>query len=377
MTVVTGGTSNGGRPWLFWLVLGAAFVYALFILQTVLLPFVMGAAVAYFLDPIADALERRGVSRTMATVFITASFALIIVNLVLVLLPILEVQVNSFITHVPGYANSVGGRVGPVMAWVQAHLPPDQVASIKSEAAGLVGKVGTWALDVARGVLSSGLQIIDLMSLVVLTPVVSFYLLRDWDVIIARLDSWLPRAYAHDIREQAKRIDTTLAGFARGQATVCLILAVLYGGGLTLVGLDLGLVVGLGAGIFTFIPFVGTFGGLLVSVVLAFAQFGDLTHVGFAAGVFIIGHLLESNFLSPTLVGERVGLHPVWIIFAVLAGAALAGFVGVLLAVPVAAVLGVLCRYFIDRYLHSRYFSGSEPAQETLPAAPVADHDHP
>ncbi len=345
------------RPWLFWLILGGLFVYALYSLQGVLLPFVMGAAVAYFLDPVADALERRGLSRSLATIVITAGFAVVVIVALLFLLPVLQLQISKFIVHVPGYAQTASERIAPLLKTAQSHLPPEQVATLKTEAAGLLGKAGSWALQAVQGVLRSSLQIIDLLSLVFLTPVVSFYFLRDWDDMIATINRWLPAAYANDIRAQAQQIDTTLAGFARGQALVCLILASLYAGGLSLVGLDLGLLVGLAAGLLTFIPFVGTFGGLVVAVGLAFAQFDDLTRVGLTAAVFGVGHLIESNFLSPTLVGNRVGLHPVWIIFAVLAGASLLGFMGILVAVPVAAVLGVVARYFLGRYLTSAYYN--------------------
>lgn len=363
-----------GRHWLFWLIVGAIFVYALYALQAVLLPFGLGAAVAYFLNPVADLLERLGLSRTLATIVITACFALVMIAALVILVPLLADQINSFIAHVPGYASSARDHIGPLMRYIQQHVPPEQVNALKAEAGAIIGKAGSWSLEVVSSLLSSSLQLIDLLSLVILTPVVSFYLLRDWGKIIHHIDGWLPKAHARDIREQAHKIDTTLAGFARGQALVCFILATLYGGGLTLVGLDLGLVVGIGAGLLTFVPFVGTFGGLVVSVGLAFAQFGDLTQVGLTAGVFLIGHLLESNFLSPTLVGNRVGLHPVWIIFAVLAGASLLGFLGILLAVPVAAALGVVARYFLDRYLHSSIYD-DHLTPETTASGDAATHD--
>ncbi len=199
--------------------------------------------------------------------------------------------------------------------------------------------------------LSSGLAVVNLLSLLVVTPVVSFYLLRDWDRMVARIDTWLPRASADTIRAQMREADRTLSGFARGQALVCLILAALYGVGLSVVGLKSGFVVGVIIGAITFIPYVGTIGGAILSVGLAMLQFPDWISVAEVAGVFAIGHAIEGNLLQPLLVGDRVGLHPVWVIFALLAGGSLFGFIGLLLAIPVAAVIGVIVRYALSQYL--------------------------
>jgi predicted PurR-regulated permease PerM len=200
--------------------------------------------------------------------------------------------------------------------------------------------------------------LINLVSLLVITPVVAFYLLRDWDRIVIQIDSWLPRRYAETIREQVRAVDATLAGFLRGQGTVCLILAIYYGLGLSLAGLDFGLVIGLVAGLLSFVPYVGAIVGLLLSVGLALVQFDAWLPIAIVAAVFILGQVVEGNFLTPKLVGESVGLHPVWIIFALLAGGTLFGFVGLLLAIPAAAVIGVGVRFALDRYLVSAYYKG-------------------
>ena len=198
----------------------------------------------------------------------------------------------------------------------------------------------------------------NLISLLVITPVVAFYLLRDWDRLIARIDTWLPRDHAETIRERVREVDRTLAGFLRGQGTVCLILGLFYAIALSIAGLDFGLVVGLVAGLLSFIPYVGAIIGLVLSVGLALLQFDDWLRVAIVAGIFFVGQAVEGNFLTPKLVGESVGLHPVWIIFGLLAGGALFGFVGVLLAVPAAAVIGVGVRFALDRYLQSPYYRG-------------------
>ena len=204
----------------------------------------------------------------------------------------------------------------------------------------------------------SKLAIVRGRPLLVVTPVVSWYLLRDWDRIIAQVDSWLPRAHRDVIREQFGLIDDTLAGFVRGQATVCLILGGAYALALELAGLQYGLVVGLISGLISFIPYVGSLVGLALSVGLAAIQFDEPMRIVLIAVIFVAGQAIEGNFLTPKLVGERVGLHAVWVLFAMLAGGSLFGFLGILLAVPVAAVIGVLVRFGLARYMDSAFYSG-------------------
>jgi predicted PurR-regulated permease PerM len=198
----------------------------------------------------------------------------------------------------------------------------------------------------------------QLISLVVITPLVSFYLLRDWDRIVERIDAYLPRGSAPAIHDQFGKIDRTLAGFIRGQATVCLILGAFYAVGLSLVGLEFGLLIGLGTGLISFIPYFGMMVGLAVGISVALAQFSGLGSVALVAAVFAVGQVAEGNFLTPKLVGDRVGLHPVWVIFALLAGGTLFGFTGILLAVPAAAVIGVLVRFTLESYRDSRLYEG-------------------
>ena len=227
------------------------------------------------------------------------------------------------------------------------------------EAAGKYGsKVIQWISNLLGEILSGGLAFLNVMSLILITPIVSFYLLREWDEIVAWVDSYLPRDAAPEIREQARLIDETMAGFIRGQASVCLTLGAFYGIGLTLLGLNSGLLVGLAAGFISFVPYVGATVGMLVGLGIAFFQFGmeGWGYIAAVAGVFLVGQTLESYVLTPRLVGDRVGLHPLWIIFALMAGGALFGFTGVLLAVPAAAVIGVLIRYALGRYKKSSLY---------------------
>lgn len=348
------------RFWWLWLIAAAVFLVAVYLLRGVLLPFVAGAAVAYFLDPAADWLERRGLGRTTATVVITGLFVVALAGAVLLLIPAIQSEIARFLDNLPGYAKALEDRIRPLLEQAQAVLPPDQIDRLREGAGSMIGDAASIALSVVKQVLTSSLAILNLLALVVLTPVVAFYLLRDWDGIVAKIDGWLPRAHVGTLRAMARDIDRTLAGFVRGQATVCLALGVFYAIGLSAVGLDLGIVVGLASGLLSFIPYVGSIIGFIASMGLALAQFSDLTPILIVAGIYLAGQALEGNVLSPWLVGGQIGLHPVWVIFALLAAGSLFGFVGVLLAVPVAAVIGVVVRYSMARYLDSPLYRGPQ-----------------
>lgn len=346
------------RFWLFGFVAALAVLY---LLRGMLLPFVAGMAVAYFLDPLADRLERSGLSRLAATSVITAAFFLVVVLTLIVLVPIVEDQVLAFAHKVPGYMDTLSERLQPLLNEAKKRLSPRDIEKLRSSAGEYAGTAASWALGAARGVLTGSLAVFNVVSLVFITPVVTFYLLRDWDVMVAKVDSWLPRPHADTIRAQMREINRTLSGFIRGQATVCLCLGLIYGLGLSLVGLDLGLVIGMASGMLSFIPYLGSITGFVSGMGLALAQGGDWHLPAMVAGVFAVGQVAEGNFLTPKLVGDKVGLHPVWIMFALLAGAALFGFVGLLLAVPVAAVIGVLVRFALSRYLSSPLYHGQPP----------------
>ena len=342
----------------FWLIGLALFLAALFLLRGVLLPFVAGMAVAYLLDPICDRLEGWGLSRTLATTGVTVAFLILALAAFLLLVPVLAGQVVSLFERLPDYVETLRGQFAQLLAVIETRVDPAMLEQVEGALAGSAERLVSWVTRLLGQAISGGVALANLIALLVITPVVAFYLLRDWDRIIARIDSWLPRRHAETIREQARAVDATLAGFLRGQGTVCLILAVYYGLGLSLAGLDFGLVIGLVAGLLSFVPYVGAIIGLLLSVGLALVQFDAWLPIAIVAAVFILGQVVEGNFLTPKLVGESVGLHPVWIIFALLAGGTLFGFVGVLLAIPAAAVVGVGVRFGLGRYLASAYFHG-------------------
>ncbi|MEK9725338.1 MAG: AI-2E family transporter [Rhodospirillaceae bacterium] len=350
------------RQAVFWVAGLGVFLLLIHLLSLILLPFVAGIAIAYFLDPVADWLEARKFSRTLATTVILAAFFLLAAALLTMLFPLLQRQIVELIHIVPGIVEKVRTELLPWLQGVIADLPADMMEDIRNAAKDFAGNAVKWFTSVAGNLWSGGLAFFNMLSLLVITPVVAFYLLRDWDLITAKIDSWLPRRPAPTIREQFAEIDRTLAAFVRGQSSVCLALALFYGIGLTLVGLKSGLLVGLGAGLISFIPYLGAATGLAVGLGIALFQFSEWTSIVIVAAIFLTGQTLESYVLTPRLVGDRVGLHPVWIIFALLAGGALFGFTGVLLAVPVAAVIGVLTRFAIGRYLNSALYDGGPDA---------------
>lgn len=344
----------------FWLIGLGLVLISLYFLSEVLLPFVAGMAIAYILDPICDRVERWGCSRTWATTIVVVIVALVIGLVLLLVVPLLYAQIVELIERLPEYLRQIEQRVMPIIERLMDRFsaPADEDAQqvVESKGPDVLALAGSAVLAVFSG----GLALVNLLSLVFIMPIVAFYFLRDWDRIVARIDTWLPRAHADTLRDLARQIDRRLAGFVRGQALVCLALALYNSIGLTLIGLDFGLVIGVISGVLSFIPYVGTIFGFLASTGLAIVQFGDW-RIGLVAGLFVLGQFIEGNFLTPKLVGDRVGLHAVWIIFALLAGGALFGFVGLLLAVPVAAVIGVLARFGLQRYLASPYYDGRAP----------------
>lgn len=334
----------------------------LYLLSGVLLPFVAGVLVAYFLDPAADALERRGASRTFATALITGAFFLILGLVAVILFPLVQGQVVGLAARVPSWIEALRTQVEPWVEHLQASLTPEQVSKLREAATNYAGEIARWLGTALARLLSGGAAAFHLLSLLIITPLVSFYLLRDWDRIVARFDDLLPRDVAPAIRSVVIDIDDTIAAWVRGQATVCLILAAWYGLGLTLVGLEFGLVVGGLTGMISFIPYFGMGIGMIVALAIAVTQFGDWVPIAMVVGVFAVGQVVEGYVLTPRLVGEKIGLHPVWVIFALLAGGALFGFTGVLLSVPVAAVVGVLVRFGIARYRESPLYKGGAGA---------------
>ena len=338
----------------YWGLAFATLLILLWALGSVILPFLVGGAVAYFLDPIADRLEAWGLSRIGAVVVIAVGLTGIVALGMVLVLPLLVSQANQLIAIAPDVFARLQGFVAMHFPRLMEQGSPLQEA-VNSAAEALKASGG----EVAKGILSSALSVVNAIVFMVVVPVVAFYMLLDWDRLIAHIDKLLPRDHAPVVRQLARDIDTVLAAFVRGQMTVCLILGAFYAISLTLVGLDFGLVVGAITGAIAFIPYVGTFVGGSLAIGLALFQFwGDWFQIGLVAGIFALGQFLEGNFITPKLVGGSIGLHPVWLIFALSAFGTLFGFTGMLVAVPVAAAIGVLVRFGISRYQDSLLFQG-------------------
>ena len=344
-----------------WGVALVVFVALLVLLKGILLPFVAGMAIAYLLDPVCDRLEAMGVSRTIATTIVTAIFALAVVLLLLLIVPLVIQQVIAFLSTLPDFISRTQDRLLPFYMELQQQFDLPDVTELGEIARTRIGTALAWLVGLLEGLITQGLAIANLLSLIFITPVVAFYLLRDWDRLVARVDDLLPRDHAEVMRQLAKQANESLAGFARGQSMVCVLLGAFYAVALVLVGLPFGAIVGLVAGLLTFIPYVGCLTGFVVSMAIAVGQFDNWGSIALVAIIFVVGQVIEGNFLTPKLVGDRVGLHPVWIIFALLAGGALFGFLGLLLAVPVAALIGVLVRFSIAQYRASKLYLGTSP----------------
>ena len=349
------------RQAIWWALFFLFFLGFIYLFSDILLPFVAGMILAYILDPVADKLEDMGLSRMAATATILVVSLLFFVLALLIIVPLLSKQLGEFIEQIPSYIKAL-----------QAFLVSDAVMRVTQflpvETGDLQGYLGNFVDDGARwlsrllgSLLSGGQALLGLISLFVITPVVAFYLLFDWDNMVARINSWLPREHASTIRKLMAEMSDMIAGFLRAQGLVCVILGIFYAVALSLTGLNFGLLIGLGIGFISFVPFIGAILGLLLSLGVALAQFlpeQNYLMIGIVAGVFVLGQFFEGNILQPRILGNHVQLHPVWLMFALFAFASLYGFVGMLIAVPTAACIGVLVRFAMRRYLSSELYLG-------------------
>ncbi|MBX3568912.1 MAG: AI-2E family transporter [Rhizobiaceae bacterium] len=343
----------------FWIIVGLVLIGLLYLFSDILLPFVAGMVLAYFLDPVADWFERRGFSRLMSTVTILVAFIVVFSVALVVLIPLLASQLSDFAAKLPEYVGQLQSLITSLdPEWIERRFGVD-AKDLREGLNSLLSSGVGFLTTVFKSIWSSGVALFSLASLFVVTPVVAFYMLLDWDRMVAKVDSWVPRDHLHTVRQLATAINASTAGFVRGQGTLCLVLGIMYAIGLTLTGLNFAILIGLFAGLISFIPYVGSLVGLVLALGVAFVQFWpDWIMVALVAAVFFVGQFIEGNILQPRLVGKSVGLHPVWLMFALFAFGALFGFVGLLIAVPASAAIGVLVRFGIDRYLSSPLYIG-------------------
>lgn len=346
------------KNWIFWIILLVIFSSLVYILRSVLLPFVVGIIIGYLLDPLATRLEKLKINRSIATCLVLLLVAIILIPLIIALFGMIDEQLALFISAVPKYMETLTQKIEPIINNLQDNFPNLNREKIREYLRGNMSNGLKLIGTLLRKLISGSYAIFNILSLVLITPIVTFYMLRDWNDFIKKVDSLLPKAYKKEIRTQAKEIDKIISSFIRGQLSVCVLLGTFYGVGLSFVGLDLGLLVGFIAGIISFIPYVGSIVGFITAMAIAFAQFNDWVPIAQVVGVFAVGQFLEGNFLTPKLVGDSIGLHPVWVMFALLAGGVLLGFLGLMMAVPLAAVIGVLARFAITKYKQSSLYKG-------------------
>jgi predicted PurR-regulated permease PerM len=353
-----------GRQLPFWLSAAVLLALVIGLLRPILLPFVAGIVIAYFLNPAADRLTKWGLPRWLAAVIIVAVFVCAIAVALILLVPLLLSQAQQFAVALP---EEFARLRGILEEWARARLGshyPAFEAGLDRASQALSDNWASLAGAAASSVWSQGLALFNFLSLIFVTPLVVFYVLIDWYPMLAKIDSWLPREHAPTIRRLAGDINGAVSAFIRGQSTVCFALAVYYAATLSAAGLEYGLLVGLGTGILSFVPFVGWALGLITATIIAIVQFWpEYVPILTVIGIFVGAQVLDAGFLSPNIVGSKIGLHPVWLIFSLFVFSYLFGFVGVLVAVPIAAAVGVLVRFAIKVYLASGVYTGEEGEQ--------------
>jgi len=344
------------RQGLFWLLALALFFLLLHLLSGMLLPFVAGFGIAYLLAPLVAWLTRWKLPRSLASLAVLLIFILLLVTVIVLIVPLLELQVAQLVRAAPALAGFVRDEAQLLLDLAQKELPPDQIQKAQDLIGSWTGAALGWIAGFLEGLLTRGLAIANILALLLITPLVAFFMLRDWPIIVAKCDELLPRAYAPTIREQLRLVDATLSGYIHGQALVSLIIGIYYAVALSIVGLNFAFILAIIIGVLSFIPYVGEVIGVVLALSLAAMQWGTWGKVIVIAVIFLIGHLAAADFLQPKLIGSRVHLHQVWVIFALLAFGELFGFLGVLLALPAAAVTGVLVRFALTRYRHSSLY---------------------
>ncbi|MEO9876229.1 MAG: AI-2E family transporter [Anderseniella sp.] len=351
-----------------WLIALGAMIAFMWLFAEIMLPFLAGIVLAYFLDPVADALERLKLPRLAATLVIVLTSVFLLVLVLLLVVPLIGDQIGKFAERLPSNVSTLVtlfNDLAPV--WMKDALAKTS-ATLPASGSDIAAKAAVWIGGLLQSILSGGLALFNLMSLLIITPLVTFYMLNDWDRMVERVDGWIPRDHVATVRGVARDINSAMAGFIRGQGTVCMLLGIFYAVALIAAGLNFGLLIGLTAGLLSFIPFVGAAIGGVLAIATALVQFWpDWVQILIIAGIFAIGQFIEGNFLSPKLVGQSIGVHPVWLMFALLAFGYLFGFAGILLAVPLAAAIGVLSKFFLNKYLASKLYLGVKKRRQTTP----------
>jgi predicted PurR-regulated permease PerM len=363
MDAAGGPRMSTSRPILFWIATFAAVVAVTVLLREVLLPFVAGMVLAYLLDPLANRIERLGMNRFLATLAIVVFVVAVLAILIVVTVPVIIRELSYFIEDLPLYVRRLHAlATDPGHPWL-SKIVGEGLGETERSIDELTTFASGWFDTILRSVWSGGRALISILSLGIVAPIVACYLLYDWDKMIATIDNWIPPAHRETVRALAREVNKTISGFVRGQSALCLILAVYYAAALRLIGLDHSILIGIAAGLISFIPYLGSLSGLVTSTCIAIAQFWpDWTPIWLVPAVFVVGQSLSDYVLAPYLVGRRVHLNPVWVMFALFAFGYLFGFIGLLIAVPVAAAIGVLMRFALRTYYASSLYAAASTA---------------
>lgn len=347
------------RQLIFWSLALLLFALFLWVFRDVLLPFIVAMGLAYLLDPVVERMRGIGINRTLATLIIVVGTVLVIVAALGLLIPLLTQEIAQFAQRLPHYFQQLQDYVACSQDTWFGQLIGERLPEIQKSLSGFASQAAGWLGGFLASLWSGGKALVSVLSLLIIAPVVTFYLLLDWDRLVAKVDEWIPLPHKTTVRQLLGEVDGAISGFMRGQALCCVILGAFYAVSLVLLGLNFGLMIGIVSGVLSFVPYVGTVVGFLLAGGVAVAQFWpEWLPILMAVGVFVVGQAIEGNVLQPYFVGTKIGLHPVWLMFSLLAFGYLFGFVGLLVAVPVAASIGVLVRFLIRQYLASPYYTG-------------------
>jgi predicted PurR-regulated permease PerM len=357
---------------LFWTGCLAAFIGTLWLFNDILAPFILGIAIAYMLDPVMRKMSYQRIPRWASALFILTVFFAFLTVILLLIAPTLFRQAEMLISQIPNYIQNLMDYLNPYMGWIESRIGDNYVEELTQAAKDSAGKIVSVTGGIVGGIATGGKIMVGFITTLVLTPIVAFFMMTEWPNIVKWVEGLYPRQHVELIRGLLQKIDRKVSGFIRGQIIVAFLLGMIYAIALSIAGLNYGFLIGIGTGIFSIIPFVGSTLGLITSVAVAWFQSGDLSYVAIIAGIFFGGQFIEGNFLSPKVVGDSVGLHPLWILFALTAGGSLLGIVGMLIAVPVAAVIGVLGGFAIQQYKSSPLYQ-KEPDAPSIIVEPHHD----
>ncbi len=356
-----------GAQTAFWALLALSVLGAIVLFKNILLPFVIGAIIAYLLNPVVQMLGQKGLRRWVAALVILGAFFLFFALVIAVAAPLIFRELSDFIDHVPQYTSHIMTAVQSRLNVLEQKFGYNFVDKLQTSIEGDVGKTLQMSQkvmgSVAAGLMMGGSAIVGFVTTVLLIPIVAYFMMKDWPRIVGFVHNLIPKAHKSTINGLLDQIDRKISGFIRGQLSVCLILGTMYAIALSFAGLQYGALIGIGTGLLSIIPYVGSTIGLISSLgVAALQSGGDFTYVGIIAVIFFTGQFIEGNFIAPKLIGDSVGLHPLWIIFALMAGGSLIGLVGMLMAIPVAAIVSVLLGFAIQQYKNSSFYK--KPVEE-------------